>query len=593
MFVEMKRLIERLDAQPPQVVIQVLIADVQLTNNRDIGIEFGIQSPVLFNRGGLASPGFNFNSTAPLGSVNASEQGNVGFQGLSNLGVGRVGSSGFGGFVFSASSQSFNLLIRAMAAQSRVDILSRPQVQVMDNQEGFIQVGQDFPYPTNVNVTGLTTQQGVAYRQIGVVMRVTPRITPDGKVIMRIEPQISSVSPTAVSLGNGFSAPAFNIQTVQTTVLASDGETIVLGGLITKQDNRTENGWPIFKDIPYVGALFRFRSQQIHEARSAHHHDAAHHAERSRSGPHPRRRVVEDELVPGRRGPRPRPRHGSDGPGGARRAGHADQPERAARRLLPTGPSVLRKYRARSGCGCEPRAVAQPQPGMLPPQAQPYYPGVTGPIMPNMPPGMAPAPGAGTLPPASAVPGPVPAQPQPAASVPIRRDAEHASHHAGSDDSRPARYWRDNARRSGVRDSTVRWADGADGAAHDAHDAAGHGPHLSDGDAAAVATGAGRERNPGGPDRSPKHRGQGGPLAMGRLRSIIAARAVRRDRGAGNGLLRRRLLEAQVRMESAGDERADAGRLAQRQRRGRRPGQRLVAFRRSADRASPARSQER
>src|SRR4029077_11464503 len=131
----------------------------------------------------------------------------------------------FGGFVFSASSQSFNLLIRAMSSQGRVDILSRPQVQEMDNQEGFIQVGQDFPYPTNVNVTGLTTQQGVAYRQIGVVMRVTPRITPDGKVIMRIEPQISSVSPTAVSLGNGLSAPAFNIQTVQTTVLASDGET--------------------------------------------------------------------------------------------------------------------------------------------------------------------------------------------------------------------------------------------------------------------------------------------------------------------------------------------------------------------------------
>ena len=111
--------------------------------------------------------------------------------------AGPAPSLGFGGFVFSASSQSFNLLVRALKAQGRVEILSRPQVQVIDNQTGFIQVGQDFPTPTNVNVTGLTTQQGVEYRQIGVVMRVTPRITPDGKVIMRIEPQISSVVPTA------------------------------------------------------------------------------------------------------------------------------------------------------------------------------------------------------------------------------------------------------------------------------------------------------------------------------------------------------------------------------------------------------------
>jgi len=57
-------------------------------------------------------------------------------------------------------------------------------------------------------------------------------VNPDGKVLMRVEPQVSSVSPTPINLGNGINAPAFNVQTVQTTVLASDGETIVLGGLI-------------------------------------------------------------------------------------------------------------------------------------------------------------------------------------------------------------------------------------------------------------------------------------------------------------------------------------------------------------------------
>jgi type II secretion system protein D len=261
LFKDIKRIIERLDAQPPQVMIQVMIADVQLNNAMEFGLEVGLQSPVLFQRG-PTTPGFNFNTTAPLGTGVAGP-GIVGFQGLSNLGVGRIGSQSFGGFIFTASSQSLNVVLRALQAQGRVEILSRPQVQVMDNQVGFIQVGQDFPVPTNVNVTGLTTQQGITYRQVGVVMRVTPRISPDGKIIMRIEPQVSSVSPNLISLGGGLQAPAFNIQTVQTTVVAADGETIVLGGLITKQDSRLENGLPFLKDIPYVGALFRYRQHQI------------------------------------------------------------------------------------------------------------------------------------------------------------------------------------------------------------------------------------------------------------------------------------------------------------------------------------------
>jgi Flp pilus assembly secretin CpaC len=274
-FNEIKRLIEKIDAQPPQVVIQVMIAEVQLNNAEEFGVEFGIQSPVLFARGVLptatttngvtnaAVPGYNFVTTAPLGNSTLAQSPTVGFQGLSQLGVGRVGTQGFGGFVFSASSDSLNVLVRALSAQSRVDILSRPQVQVADNQTGYVQVGANFPYLSASTLTGVgTAQQSIEYQPIGVTMRVTPRVNPDGKVLMRVEPQVASVSPTPVNLGNGINAPAFNVQTVQTTVLASDGETIVLGGLLSKQDQRVENGYPFFKDLPYVGALFRYRTRQ-------------------------------------------------------------------------------------------------------------------------------------------------------------------------------------------------------------------------------------------------------------------------------------------------------------------------------------------
>ena len=151
---EVVRLIQELDAEAPQVMIQVLIAEVDLTGNEEFGVEIGLQSPVLFNRsvtpfgsfigpngsvnfanaaGGLvppgvtvnssinpaAQPGFNFNNPAlPLGNNPVVQPGTVGFQGLSSLGVGRVSpTSGVGGFVFSAGSDSFNLLIRALKTQ--------------------------------------------------------------------------------------------------------------------------------------------------------------------------------------------------------------------------------------------------------------------------------------------------------------------------------------------------------------------------------------------------------------------------------------------------------------------------------------------
>ena len=126
-------------------------------------------------------------------------QGNVGFQGLSNLGVGRVGDrQGFGGFVFSASSQSFSLLIRALKAQGRVDILSRPQVQVMDNQAGFVQVGADFPYLGSSTLTAT----GVAQQSIAVPADRRDDAgdaanQPDGKVLMRVEPHGLERQPDA------------------------------------------------------------------------------------------------------------------------------------------------------------------------------------------------------------------------------------------------------------------------------------------------------------------------------------------------------------------------------------------------------------
>ncbi len=297
-YPEVVRLIQELDIDQPQVMISVLIAEVRLDGTEEFGVELGLQSPVLFQRsvvpqpaflgangnvmftnaaGGLvppgvtvnnsinpaALPGFAFNSTSPLGNNPVVNPGIVGLQGLGNLGLGRVSpNSGVGGFVFSAASDSFNLLVRALKTQGRLDVLSRPQVMTLDNQTANLLVGQNFPIVTSSNVTstGLITNT-VSYVDIGVSLAVTPKISIDNKVLMRVQPVVSSVSPTTVNLGNNTTATAFDTQQVSTTVIAGDGETVAIGGLISTRDDKTENKIPWVGDLPVVGALFRARFQ--------------------------------------------------------------------------------------------------------------------------------------------------------------------------------------------------------------------------------------------------------------------------------------------------------------------------------------------
>src|SRR5262249_25946649 len=149
-------------------------------------------------------------------------------------------TSGIGGFVFSAASDSFNLLIRALKTQGRIDIPNGTEVMTVDNQSAGILVGQSIPILSTSTITVGATQGSVTYRNVGVQLQVTPRISPDGKVIMRVLPEVSSVGQT-FDLGNGIMQPSFNVQNVETTVLAHDGETVAIGGLLQKRDEKREN----------------------------------------------------------------------------------------------------------------------------------------------------------------------------------------------------------------------------------------------------------------------------------------------------------------------------------------------------------------
>lgn len=298
-FDEIRAIIEQLDMRPPMVMIQVLIAEVQLANNDEFGVELGVQDSVLFDRsllGNLVSttntttfgnpattvqqqnvlaatnePGYNFNNQ-PLGnsgsSTSLAQADNIGSQGLTNFALGRTNSElGFGGLVLSASSNSLSVLLRALSANRRLEVLSRPQIMTLDNQPAFIQVGQRVPRITSVSVNLGIQNNAITLENVGLILGVTPRISPDGLVVMEIDAEKSEVGPESEGVpifvnttGQVVRSPRFNTSVAQTTVSAANGQTIILGGLIAKSKTDFSRRAPFLSDIPVLGHFFRYDS---------------------------------------------------------------------------------------------------------------------------------------------------------------------------------------------------------------------------------------------------------------------------------------------------------------------------------------------
>ncbi len=272
-FEQVNQIVEALDAQPPEVVIQALLVEVTLDSTDEFGIELGLQDPLLLARSLVSTttgattsvattgtPGLNFNSTGPLGNNSGAGAfpGTVATQGLSNFSLGRNnGDAGFGGFIFSAQSDAVSVLLRALASRRTVQILSRPQVRTTHNNEAFVTVGKSVPLSTGLSQTNNSTVSGVTYQQVGITLRVTPRITPTGMIAMNVFADKSSLDPIGVPI-NGATSPSISQSQAQTTVNVPNGQTIVIGGMITKSDGTDERKVPWLGDLPVVGRAFRY-----------------------------------------------------------------------------------------------------------------------------------------------------------------------------------------------------------------------------------------------------------------------------------------------------------------------------------------------
>ena len=265
---ELLTLVAELDQKPPEVVIQALLVEVELDNVDEFGVELGFQDSVLFDRSINNTPGFNFNNQ-PLGN-NPANPSEIGEQILTDVGLARTNPAlGFGGLVLSASSEAVSVLIRALSAKRNVQVLSRPTIRTLDNQLAQIHVGQQVPIVTGVSttggVTGLASPQ-ITQQDVGIILAVTPRISPDGSIVIETVAINSALADEGVPIftdatsGNVIESPIINVTTAQATVSVPNGQTVVLGGMITKSDSSFENKVPWLGDVPVLGHAFRFDS---------------------------------------------------------------------------------------------------------------------------------------------------------------------------------------------------------------------------------------------------------------------------------------------------------------------------------------------
>ncbi len=235
--------INNLDTLPPQVLINAVIGQVTLTDSNEFGVDW--QRVSLNANTGIVSS--RFLPTTGL---------------LQPDGSAVIGSGLIMTRTFNDGSSIIDATLNAIAQDNEVSLLARPTILATNNQEGEIKVGQAVPVDQGQTVTpGGVTQSNVAYRDVGIVLTITPQINDDGYINLEIFQSLSSIEDGTGVQGN----PVFSNQEITTTAVVADGSTITLGGLIQEDDSDQNNGIPGLQRIPILGAAFSY--QQLRSVR--------------------------------------------------------------------------------------------------------------------------------------------------------------------------------------------------------------------------------------------------------------------------------------------------------------------------------------
>ncbi len=252
-YAMIRDVLRKLDIVPRQVLIEAIIAEIQLIGTLAFGLEYAL------SQGGIA----DLLGTSEGSGVGAAETpattslsvGNSALLASSKRAV-NIGAQGVFGFL--TDRDQFLALIQALETKQRVNVLATPYVIASDNREASILIGEEVPILTSTSTSTLTdnarTINSVQYRDTGRILTILPQINSAGLVNLEIRQEVSSVGQSEFGRTN---SPSFVSREAETTVVVQDGESVVLGGIIADQIRRTRNGVPFLMDVPVLGRLFR------------------------------------------------------------------------------------------------------------------------------------------------------------------------------------------------------------------------------------------------------------------------------------------------------------------------------------------------
>lgn len=274
-----EELVNSLDKKTRAVLIDTKIIKIKLSNQLDTGIEWeGIFK--------LAKKyGMNYMGSYPFSAVQSSTANWASRkQFLDNTMKGDVGAypfsgntskyiDGGGGKISPGkkvhigvvdNNKDFDVIVKYLQTIGKTKILSNPTLSVVENQEANIHVGERRAYVTTTTTVGsttTTTSEEVTYVDVGIKLSLKPTINEDGYVIIDVKPEISSVISSITTASNNV-IPIIDTSTAQTTVIAKDGATIILGGLGREEKTETTEQVPILGSIPVLGYFFRSKTQK-------------------------------------------------------------------------------------------------------------------------------------------------------------------------------------------------------------------------------------------------------------------------------------------------------------------------------------------
>lgn len=252
---ELEQVLEQLDQRRSQVLIQAAIVEVSGENADQLGVQWAFGDPAK----GVGLINFTNAGTSIAGVAAAAAKNDPTLAGTpagALIGLGKSETNSNGDRTF------YGALLQALNTVSNANLLSTPSIMTLDNQEAKIVVGQNVPF-----ITGSTTSGGsgtsnpfttIERQDVGITLKVVPHIGEGGAVRLEVEQEVSSVVPSVAGVNSADLIT--NKRSIKTTILADDGQTIVLGGLIQDDSKLSVSEVPLLGKVPVLGYLFRSKS---------------------------------------------------------------------------------------------------------------------------------------------------------------------------------------------------------------------------------------------------------------------------------------------------------------------------------------------